>query len=223
MSKKIYLAPSSQPNNIYAAGNTNEQEQCDRISDFVKTALERCGFQVKKSVKGASTNTKVSESNSWGAHLHIPIHTNAFNNATTGGTLVMLYSMATENQKAGKTILDAVAPISPGPDYSLRVRSDLAELNSTKAIAVYLEVEFHDTKAGAEWIIANVKPIGEAICKGVCNYYGVTYKPENGVNPEPSGKLFRVQIGAFSVRSNAEKFLQEAKIKGYSDAFIVES
>lgn len=29
MSKKIYLSPSSQINNIYATGNTNEQEQCN--------------------------------------------------------------------------------------------------------------------------------------------------------------------------------------------------
>lgn len=32
MSKKIYLSPSCQINNVYASGNTNEQEQCNRIA-----------------------------------------------------------------------------------------------------------------------------------------------------------------------------------------------
>lgn len=58
----------------------------------------------------------------------------------------------------------------------------LSELNSTKAVAVYLEVEFHDTVEGAKWIIENTKTIGEAICKGVCNYFGITYKVNEDVS-----------------------------------------
>ena len=149
MSKKIYLSPSNQINNLYAVGNTNECEQCGRIVEYAKKALQRCGFEVKKALSGQNMNISIKESNNWNADLHIPIHTNAFNGQTLGGTLVMIYSNATENKKAGSAILDAVAQISPGPDYSLIVNSSLAELNSTRAIAVYLEVEFHDEKTGA--------------------------------------------------------------------------
>ena len=219
MNKKIYLSPSNQINNLYAAGNTNECEQCNRIAEYAKKALQRCGFEVKKALPGQNMNTSIKESNNWGADLHIPIHTNAFNAQTLGGTLVMIYSNATENKKAGSAILNAVAPISPGPDYSLRVNSGLAELNSTKAIAVYLEVEFHDEKDGANWIINNVKAIGEAICKGVCEFYGVTYKVDGTELP---GKLYRVQIGAFKDKSNAQNCLQQAKNAGFADAFIKE-
>ena len=48
MPKKIYLSPSNQDGNTYAYGNTNECEQCNRIADAAKTALERCGLTVKK-------------------------------------------------------------------------------------------------------------------------------------------------------------------------------
>lgn len=34
-------------------------------------------------------------------------------------------------------------------------------------------------------------------------------------------KLYRVQVGAFRSKENAEKFLQEVKAKGFTDAFIV--
>lgn len=221
MSKKIYLSPSNQINNLYAVGNTNECEQCNRIAEYTKMALQRCGFEVKKASQGQNINTSVSDSNNWGANLHIPIHTNAFNGQTLGGTLVMIYSNAAENKKAGSAILNAVAPISPGPDYSLRVNSGLTELNSTKAIAVYLEVEFHDTQDGANWIINNVKAIGEAICKGVCKFYAVDYISESTSNTADTTS-YRVQIGAFKEKKNSENCLQKAKTAGFTDAFIKE-
>ncbi len=181
-----------QSNNRYAYGDTTEMIQCNKIAEAAKTALERCGFEVKKAPQGQSMQQSIKESNAWSPDLHIPIHTNAFNGKTLGGTLVMIYSMEDKNKRAGQALLDAVAPVSPGPDYTLRVNPSLAELNSTKAVAVYVEVEFHDTTDGAKWIIENTKTIGEAICKGVCNYFGVTYKSDSAT---PSGKLYRVQVG----------------------------
>ena len=208
-----------QSNNRYAYGDTTEMIQCNKIAEAAKTALERCGFEVKKAPQGQSMQQSIKESNAWSPDLHIPIHTNAFNGKTLGGTLVMIYSMEDKNKRAGQALLNAVAPVSPGPDYTLRANSSLAELNSTKAVAVYIEVEFHDTADGAKWIIENTKTIGEAICKGVCSYFGVPYKSDSTA---PSGKLYRVQIGAFSQKANAEKQLEKAKNADFSDAFIVE-
>lgn len=178
MATKIYLSPSDQVRNLYAYGDTNEMVQCNRIAEYARIALQRCGFEVKKAPQGQDMMVTIGESNSWGADLHIPIHTNAYNGKVTGGTLVMLYSNQAANNKAGKALLDAVSPITPGGDYNLRYRPELAELNATTAIATYLEVEFHDTKDGAKWIIENVKNIGEAIAKGVCAYFGVKYVAE---------------------------------------------
>ena len=101
MSKKIYLSPSNQDRNTYAYGNTNECEQCNRIADAVKTALERCGFTVKKAPKGQEMSTSIAESNAWGADLHMPIHTNAGGGS---GTMCMVYSKAAENMKYANPI-----------------------------------------------------------------------------------------------------------------------
>ncbi len=219
MSKRIYLSPSAQFRNLYAVGNTNEQAQCNRIAECAKTALLRCGFDVKKAPEGQSMNQSIKESNAWKSNLHICIHTNAYNGSTTGGTLVMVYSNAAENKKAGEAILSAVAPVSPGPDYALRVNSSLAELNSTSAVAVYVECEFHDSAEGANFIINNVKALGEAICKGICNYYGITYIQEINNNTD---KLYRVQVGSFKDKINAENCLQKAKNAGFSATYIWE-
>lgn len=44
MSKKIYISQSDQTENRYAVGNTNEAEQCRKITSALVEALERCGF-----------------------------------------------------------------------------------------------------------------------------------------------------------------------------------
>ncbi|MCI6496688.1 MAG: N-acetylmuramoyl-L-alanine amidase [Anaeromassilibacillus sp.] len=218
MSTKIYLSPSNQDANIYAAGNTNEMIQCNKIAEAAKKYLEKHGFEVKKAAQGQNMWTSINESNSWGANLHVPIHTNAFNGSLTGGTLIMIYSTSGENLKAGHAIFNRLAPITPGSDYSIRRNTSLAELNSTKAIAVYIECEFHDTVDGANFIINNTDKLGEAIAHGICDYFGVKWNDEDD---NTSDTFYRVQVGAFSQKENAEKQLDKLKNEGY-DAFITE-
>lgn len=217
MAKKIYLSPSNQDGNKYAAGNTNEMIQCNRIAVSAEYHLKRHGFEVKKAPEGQNMWTSINESNSWGATLHVPIHTNAFNGSLTGGTLIMLYSTSGENLKAGQAIFNRLAPITPGSDYSIRANTGLAELNSTKAIAVYVECEFHDTADGANFIINNTDKIGEAIAHGICDYFGTNWVDDDNT----SDSFYRVQVGAFSNKQNAENQMNKLKEEGY-DAFIVE-
>ena len=89
MSKKIYISPSSQPANTYAVGNTNEQEQCRKIALALENELDRCGFNAKTGISD-SMYTRVPESNAFGADLHLPIHTNAFD-GKVAGLRIMVY------------------------------------------------------------------------------------------------------------------------------------
>lgn len=225
MSKKIYLSPSNQEGNMYAYGNTNEMEQCNRIADAAKAALERCGFDVKKALKGQAMRTSIAESNAWGADLHIPIHTNACTNdgtGTAGGTLVIVYSHTDGNLKYAEPVYKEVQAVSPGKtDYGVRANPELAELNGTNAVGVYIEVDFHDNPPIARWLIENPKTVGEAIAKGVCKACGVEYKSPSEPSPK-SDVFYRVQVGAFSERKNAEAYLKKVQDAGFKDAFIVE-
>ena len=223
MAKKIYLSPSNQNANTYSYGSTNEMEQCNRIAECAEKHLLRNGYEVKRALKGQDMNKSISESNAWGADLHIPIHTNAGGGK---GALVMVYSKETNNIKYAEPIYNALRAISPkGGGYGVRLGNEMtsghympAELSKTKAIATYIEAEFHDNSDLAKWIINNVNLIGEAIAKGVCMADGKQYLPE--VEPK-TDVFYRVQCGAFSEYQNAVKMRDELKSKGY-DAFIVE-
>ena len=224
MAKKIYLSPSMQKNNAYAVGNTNEMVQANRIADATKIALERNGFEVKKAPQGQSMYTSIRESNNWMSDLHIPIHTNAFN-GKTDGTLVMVYSTAQKNLDAAQPIYDNLYAVTPGRTVrGVQARPDLAELRDTNATAVYVEVDFHDNPPIAQWLIDNPQTVAEAIAKGVTEYYGIPYIGANNNGSESnenenSNVLYKVQVGAFSVKQNAENLASRLNKAGY-DTYI---
>ncbi len=213
MGKKIYLSPSSQPENLYAAGNTNEQEQCRRIADACAAALERCGFEV---VNGQSGDYKdrVAYSNSWSSDLHVAIHTNAFNSSVTGTRIFYFRDTNTEGKEAAYAIFAQLAPITPGESENVKAYPQLYELCATSAPSVYCECEFHDVPETARWIIENVAAIGEAIARGICDHFNVSYVPA------PPAVIYRIQVGAFRNREYAEDFLKTVR-EDYPQAFIV--
>lgn len=215
---KIYLSPSSQFENQYSGVNTNEAETCRKIASYAKSALERNGYTVKQ---GANTTTfemddRTAESNSWGADLHIAIHTNAGGGQ---GTEVFAYS-GSMNDKYVKAIYESVAAASIGKDRGIKNGDNLYEVTNTVAVCVYIECEFHDTNG--VWIVNNAKKLGEAIARGVCKAEGKSFKEEVAQSkPSTTGKLYRVQVGAFKDKANAENMLTRLKIAGF-DGFIKE-
>lgn len=176
MAKNIYISPSDQTANKYAYGNTNEAVVCRKIADAAAVALNRCGFNVKNN-KTSSMAARVAESDKWGADLHLPIHTNAFNGKTSG-TRLFCWSKSGEGYKACKAIFSVLAPLTPGTSENITVDTTLYEIRYPAAPTAYIEVDFHDVKDVAKWIIENVEEIGEAICQGVCDYFGVAYVPK---------------------------------------------
>lgn len=177
MAKKIYLSPSDQIHNAYAYGNTTEAVQCRKIAQACKTALIRCGFEAKTNTTDGSNAMyeRVDESNAWGADLHICIHTNAGGGK---GAEVFVATTDEKHKAAAQPIYDAVRAISPyGSNRGIKARG-LYEINYANALCVYLEADFHDNAEIARWIVENTTAIGEAICKGVCKYYGVEYKAQ---------------------------------------------
>lgn len=180
---RIYLSPSNQDNNAYAWGNTVESEQCNRIAEATKTALERNGFEVLKAPEGQLMNTSIAESNNWGADLHIPIHTNA-GNGMAAGTEIFIYDDSA--RPLAQCIMNEITSITPdGINRRIAIDQGLAEINSTNATTIYIEVDFHDNPEIARWIVESTTTIGEHICKGICKYYGVSYNGTPIPQPAP--------------------------------------
>lgn len=214
---KVYLSPSNQTENSYAYAGTNEGVQCGRIAEACKAALARSGVGVMLGHM-KSMQEKVQESNSYGADLHVCIHTNAFNGQVSG-TRMFCFNENGNGMKACKAIFNRLAPITPGTSENIRVNAKLYEVRVPAAPTAYIEVDFHDVPSVAQWIVEHVNLIGETIAQGICEYFGVAYKPP--VPPSKDGVLYKVQVGAFANRSNAEKMLTRLKAAGF-DGYIKE-
>ena len=238
MAQKIFLSPSNQTDNYYAAGNTTEARQCGRIAGFAETALKRCGFAVM-TVHYETMAQKVAKSNAWGADLHVPIHTNAYNGRVSG-TRLFSYDLSGAGYKAAKAIFDCLAPITPGRSESITAYPGLYEIARANAPTAYIEVDFHDVPSVAAWLIAHAQDCGEAICQGICQYFGVKYiapaaeepedapgkttdeeQAEGGEKPE-SKTFYRVivekheeqRLGSFAVEDNAKRLAESLKSLG---------
>ena len=210
--KKIFISPSNQIENKYAYGNTNEGVVCRQIAEKLSIALKRCGFSTNTDTKN-NMYAKVKNSDNWGADLHVCIHTNAFNGKVRG-TRLFAFNSTGEGMKASKCVYNVLAPYTPGESDNITVNNELYEIRYTNAPCVYIECEFHDNVESAKWILNNIENIAEKIAEGLCNYYNVTYKTNN--------TLYRVQVGAFAVKENAEKMRDKMLKMGYS-CFIVKS
>lgn len=197
---KVYISPSDQSANKYAYGDTNEAIQCRRIADALENALKRCGFEVRNN-KTDGMAVRCEESDAWGADLHVALHTNAYNGKVTG-TRIFCYSKTSKGYKAAHAIFDVLAPVTPGESENVSVNATLYETRVPAAPTAYVECEFHDVPETAKWIIENVATIAEAICEGICAYFGVKYI-------KPVVEKSRIILGEYDTIKEADAALGE--------------
>ena len=216
MAKRVYLSPSDQRRNTYAAGGTTEDVQCGKIAAACKAALERSGVEVMVGQYDTMAN-RVAASNWFKADLHVPIHTNAANGKATG-THIFCYdaSPSSAGYKACKAVLGVLGPLTPGTPDVIRAYPALYEVKYPAAATVYIEVDFHDVPRVAEWIIANTTVIGETIAEGLCNALGEAFAAGESVPAVAPVQAETVQVAARMLRrgmSGADvKTLQAALI-----------
>lgn len=211
--KNIYISPSDQVKNAYAAGNTTEAIQCRRIAVALKLSLLRCGFDALTNVSDTMAE-RVNESNEWGADLHVCLHSNAFNEEVSG-TRIFSYDLEGEGYEAAKAIFARLAPITPGTSENIKPYPALYEVRNSNAPCVYIEIDFHDVDAVALWIIENTQEIAEAICQGICDHYGVEYVVSKEVEAVAENKRYQTleELPAWSV-PEATELVELGALKG---------
>ena len=211
---KIYLSPSKQTANLYAAGNTNEQTQCNLIAAAAEKALLRCGFEVKKAPEGQEIEESVRQSNAWGADLHLPIHTNAGG----GRGCVVFISLRSDDRLAiALPIYEEIDAITLYRSvYGVREKQ-FYEIRNTNCVCVYCECEFHDSPLLAQWIVEHTDDIGEALCRGVCRAAGRKYIEKGSEDMERWNKLEDIPSG---YREMAQRYVDAGALRGKGDGAL---
>lgn len=218
---KVYVSPSVQEHNVGVGDYGTEAQRMQVIGALVETYLRANGFDVRRNRPEMSLKDIILDSNRYRPDAHVAIHSNAGGGE---GTEAWHYPGSEQGRKLAQCVYDEVAPLSPGKDRGLKTSAVFAELRSTIAPAVIIEVGFHDNPADAAWIMSQPREIAKAIARGVCRYFGTAFKdPDTPAPAKPSGEsgtpgkgvIYRVQIGAFQDRKNAEALAEKARKAGF--------
>jgi N-acetylmuramoyl-L-alanine amidase len=201
------------------ANNTKEKDLNLSIALACRDVLERHGVSVKMSRTKEENDTlseEIRECNAFSPDLAIDIHNNAgggdgaevFYHHGGGKGKTLAENILAEIVKAGQDSRGAkVRKNSQGKDYYGFIRD-------TSCPAVIVECAFVDNTNDIKILSTEDKrqAMGEAIAKGVLSTIGIEIQPKNS--------LYRVQVGAYLLRSNAEDMHKKLKAVGF-DAFIV--
>ncbi len=173
----VYLSPSNQIHNPYAAGNTTEGKQMNLLAETVKKVLLNAGYRVFIADVNTSIYLRPEEAKNLGAKLYIPIHSNAGGDVT--GTYVFYNGAIPGCKEFSREIFDRVAALTGTPYSTSRHKEDFEtlinqdpyhEVGAPTMPLAYIEVEFHDKANKATWIIQNNDRLARAIADGVIAY-----------------------------------------------------
>lgn len=201
-----------------------ENEFNRAVVGFLDSELKRCGFDtllVAPTDKDTSLSERVKLANDKKADAYISIHYNAydgkFDDYDPEGLSVHIYTNTTKSEPLAKAIHKYLKQGTKQKDRGI-VRSNFHVLRETKMPAVLTENGFMDNKREA-LLMVDVdfqKEVAREHAMGICEYFGVKYVPEK----KKETVYYRVQVGAFTKKENAERLLKELQSNGYKDAFI---
>ena len=206
---------------------TREWVLNDRIADKVENLLKGyTGYELIRTddttgKTDISLATRTSVANNFKADFYLSIHHNAgINGGSGGGIVAYVYTKASaeaiEWQKDLYNALIAKTGLKGNRSNPLP-KANLHEVRETKMPAVLLELGFMDSKTDVPIILTEdySNKCAEAIVEVLVKRGKLTKKAAE------SNKVYRVQVGYYTKRENAEKMLQALKNDGY-DAIIKE-
>lgn len=226
--KKVFLGVGHGGSDPGATANGFKEKDLNlSIALACNEVLARHGVNVLMSRTKDENDTlteEIKECNTFNPDLAIDIHNNAgggdgveaFYHYKGGTSKTLADNVLSEVVSIGQNSRGAKTKIgSNGRDYYGFIRE-------TSAPAIIVECAFVDNATDIQIIdtAAEQKTMGIAIAKGILKTLGINYIPEPKPEVADQKTLYRVQVGAYSVKANAEKMKNELISKGYN-AIIV--
>ena len=245
MSRTIFLDPGHGGRDPGALGPGGRRESDDnlRLANAVNTRLIAQGFRVIQSRTtdiAVTLQQRTNQANAQNPDLFISLHRNAFTNPGANGTEIFVFTNPTAAETAAAIeIMDRLAVVGVQSNRGVK-RGNFHVLRETRAPAMLIELGFITNVRDNQLFDSFLNEYADAIVMGVCTIFGVTYRAPNTPAPAPApstgtalnrpeptppaavNRLYRVQVGAFQVRENAERFLAQVHALGL-DAFIIET
>ena len=225
MAKKVFIAVGHGGKDPGAVANGIKEKDANLVIALAcRNELVRHGVVVGMSrTTDEDDKTTVAECNAYNPDYAIDIH----NNSGGGdGAEIYYHYKGGASKTLAQNVLNAIVALGQNSRGLKTKRNALGKdfyqfIRETKCPAIIVECAFLDSKDVQ--IIdtdSEQKAMGKAIAKGVLKELGIAYVEEKPAVNEGSKTIYRVQVGAYSKRENAEAMQKRLKSAGF-DAIIV--
>lgn len=194
----------------------------DRICDKIENILsDYDGIQVLRidDTKGQTDvplADRVKKANDFGADFYLSIHHNAgIYGGSGGGLMAYVYNNASKTSQKWQNVLYNAAITATGLKGNRsqpKAKANFYETRMTEMPAVLMECGFMDSKTDVPIILSEdfADKLARAFCEVIVDRAGATLKKDS--------RRYRVQVGSYLYRQNADvmlKKLKEAGFEGY--------
>ena len=196
--------------------NVKEKDLNFQIGQRVKHHIERHGQTVIES-RSDDTNPSLSsrslKANVNNVDLAVSIHCNSFSDTSVCGLETYTYGKGTRELQLAKCVHNAL--IKDGLYTKNRgiKQGDLHMVREIKTASILVELGFISNKTDREMLLNNIEKYAESLARGILSFYDIMYSEDI---TKSTSKFYRVQIGAFAERKNADNLSMELRKKGYS-------
>lgn len=210
MVKKIYTNPGHSDKDPGAVGYAVERTLSVKVTNYMNAhLLENYECEIRSNPGTMSRLSDIAaDANAWGADLFVSNH---FNAGGGDGWEGLVYS--SKNEPLGR-VFEKYVKAAGQNSRGVKYRPELAVLRLTNMPAILNEGAFVDNRADIQdWNDdAELKKLGIAYAEAAAEFLPLDRKV---VAPEPSSDLYRVQVGAYRVKANAEAMKKKLEADGY--------
>lgn len=192
---KLYLSPARHaPGSNMGVDGRDERTRMAILADKIAAALRQMQIapQIELKINHAlSLRQAIKQSNTWGADVHIALHSNALNGQARG-IEAWIYPGNIRMEMLARLIMLSVSDLTGTPARKgtgtrwakwTDVKKDgwqdgpyLAEVNDTKADSVLFEFYFHDNREDLQAFESRIDEAAELIAAGIAEFMSGRYK-----------------------------------------------
>ena len=197
----------------------NEVTEARKVVDRIYELCKAMGIEVYKYHDTSSSSSQnlrniVNWHNQFKDGIDVSIHFNAYQHTSNSmGTEVCYYS---QSQLASE-VSSAISKAGGLKDRGGKERKGLYVLKNTNKPMILIEVCFCDSSYDVQKYQENFDNICLAIIQALT---GKTTQINNANNNSNNDKIYRVQVGAYKIKSNAEEMQQKLKKLGIGSIII---
>jgi N-acetylmuramoyl-L-alanine amidase len=200
----IYLSPSTQENNYYVTGGTEEYHM-NQLADAMIPYLVSSAIQYKRNTPEMTAASSIRQANGGYYDFYLALHSNASPENQYGknrGIVVFYYPGSAEGQRAADIFAENLRTIYPKPELvRTEATTSLGEVAKSKFPAVLIEIGYHDNAADAEWITSHTAQIAQNLVLSLTELFGIPF-----IYPvDPRDAAVKTGGGTLKLRSRPSK------------------